>query len=431
VIKLLLVFFSGLLALTVVISACKPAATSSSLTENERLELVKEIKAFQKKLGFNPTENFASVSDNKEAYDYYFYAPVTELPYSLDDPALKFGEGKRDNNSLDSRKYDVFYYSIPALAGISTPITKSLLESPLHRFIFIIFHEDWHEQIKSPLGIEEASGELMGYIPSLLFTEEKFGRDSEVYTTLNRELTNKLQEARVFQKYYDELTALYADYRGARISEVETLERIGILRDLRMGVFDVVVGINLLREGLDLPEVSLVAILDADKEGFLRSGTALIQTIGRAARHVHGQVIMYADRITDSMKFAIDETNRRRAKQVAYNTEHGIEPVSIFKAIHDLTDRLSVPSSVAESRAGYSADGKPHFTPIPPNELKRIINEMEKEMKQAAKDLEFEKAALLRDQIFEMRAILAEQSDIPAWQKARMLSGEIDRKSVV
>ncbi|MHB1118608.1 MAG: excinuclease ABC subunit UvrB [Bellilinea sp.] len=209
-------------------------------------------------------------------------------------------------------------------------------------------------------------------------------------------------------------------------SEVETLERIGILRDLRMGVFDVVVGINLLREGLDLPEVSLVAILDADKEGFLRSGTALIQTIGRAARHVHGQVIMYADRITDSMKFAIDETNRRRAIQVAYNTEHGIEPVSIFKAIHDLTDRLSVPSSVAESRAGYSADGKPHFTPIPPNELKRIINEMEKEMKQAAKDLEFEKAALLRDQIFEMRAILAEQSDIPAWQKARMLSGEID-----
>lgn len=209
-------------------------------------------------------------------------------------------------------------------------------------------------------------------------------------------------------------------------SEVETLERIGILRDLRMGVFDVVVGINLLREGLDLPEVSLVAILDADKEGFLRSGTALIQTIGRAARHVHGQVIMYADRMTDSMKFAIDETNRRRAKQVAYNTEHGIEPVSIFKAIHDLTDRLSVPSSVAESRSGYSADGKPHFTPIPPNELKRIINEMEKEMKQAAKNLEFEKAALLRDQIFEMRAILAEQSDIPAWQKARMLSGEID-----
>ena len=209
-------------------------------------------------------------------------------------------------------------------------------------------------------------------------------------------------------------------------SEVETLERVGILRDLRMGVFDVVVGINLLREGLDLPEVSLVAILDADKEGFLRSGTALIQTIGRAARHVHGQVIMYADVITDSMKFAIDETNRRRAKQVAYNLEHGIEPVGIFKAIHDLTDRLSVPAGVAEKRAGYSVDRKAPFTPIPTNELKRIINEMEKEMKQAAKDLEFEKAAVLRDQIYEMRAILAEQSDMPGWQKAKLLSGEID-----
>jgi len=210
-------------------------------------------------------------------------------------------------------------------------------------------------------------------------------------------------------------------------SEVETLERIGILRDLRMGIFDVVVGINLLREGLDLPEVSLVAILDADKEGFLRSGTALIQTIGRAARHIHGKVIMYADHITDSMKFAIDETNRRRTKQENYNTEHGIEPVSIFKAIHDLTDRLSVPApGVAESRSGYSADGKKEFAPIPPNELKRIIHEMEKEMKQAAKDLEFEKAALLRDQIYDMRMLLAEQSDMPGWQKAKLLSGELN-----
>ena len=132
-------------------------------------------------------------------------------------------------------------------------------------------------------------------------------------------------------------------------SEIDTLERIGILRDLRLGVFDVVVGINLLREGLDLPEVSLVAILDADKEGFLRSGTALIQTIGRAARHVDGKVIMYADHMTDSMKRAIDETNRRRAKQVTFNEVHGIQPVSIFKAVRDLTDQLSA-KAVAEPR---------------------------------------------------------------------------------
>ncbi|MEN4011108.1 MAG: excinuclease ABC subunit UvrB [Bellilinea sp.] len=206
-------------------------------------------------------------------------------------------------------------------------------------------------------------------------------------------------------------------------SEVETLERVGLLRDLRRGVFDVIVGINLLREGLDLPEVSLVAILDADKEGFLRSGTALIQTVGRAARHVHGRVIMYADKITDSMRFAIDETNRRRAKQTAYNQQHGIEPVGIVKAIHDLTERLTLTQGIAESRGDYQP-GKKGFVPIPPNELKRLIHEMEKQMKQAAKDLEFEKAAGLRDQIFELRSMLADESNLPPWKKARLLAGE-------
>jgi len=193
-------------------------------------------------------------------------------------------------------------------------------------------------------------------------------------------------------------------------SEVDTLERVGILRDLRLGVFDVVVGINLLREGLDLPEVSLVAILDADKEGFLRSGTALIQTIGRAARHVHGQVIMYADRMTDSMNKAIDETNRRRAKQKAYNDAHGIEPMGIVKEIHDLTERLGVSHVMAEERAAYQAGSSDSRTgaKMPKGDLERIIGELENQMKAAAKDLEFERAAALRDQIFELRAILAE-----------------------
>ncbi len=209
-------------------------------------------------------------------------------------------------------------------------------------------------------------------------------------------------------------------------SEVDTLDRIAILRDLRMGVFDVLVGINLLREGLDLPEVSLVAILDADKEGFLRSDRALIQTIGRAARNVNGRVIMYADKMTDSMKRAIDETNRRREKQVAYNVEHGIEPMSIVKAIYDLTERVSQEHVMAESGAEYdTGSGHGPVESMPRKELQRIIDELENQMKQSARDMEFERAAVFRDQIYEMRTILAEQSKLPPWQRAKLLAGEI------
>jgi excinuclease ABC subunit B len=203
-------------------------------------------------------------------------------------------------------------------------------------------------------------------------------------------------------------------------SEIDTLERIGILRDLRLGVFDVVVGINLLREGLDLPEVSLVAILDADKEGFLRSDTALIQTIGRASRHVEGKVLMYADRITDSMKRAIDETNRRRQKQIEHNAEHGIQPVGIYKEVRDLTDQLTV-KAVAETHAEYQVKGT---AGLPKSDIQRIIAELEKQMKEAAKNLEFEKAAVMRDQIFELRSILAEEANLPPWEKIRLLSGD-------
>jgi len=211
-------------------------------------------------------------------------------------------------------------------------------------------------------------------------------------------------------------------------SEVDTLERIGILRDLRLGVFDVVVGINLLREGLDLPEVSLVAILDADKEGFLRSQTALIQTIGRAARHVEGKVIMYADRMTDSMNAAISETNRRRAKQVKYNQEHGIVPVGIHKAIRDLTDSLSSEGreramAVGEQKAKYKA-GKGGLDPAARNEMQRMINEMEKQMKEAAKNLEFERAAALRDEMYELKSLLADDASLKPLERLRLLSGE-------
>ncbi len=183
-------------------------------------------------------------------------------------------------------------------------------------------------------------------------------------------------------------------------SEIDTLERSEILRDLRLGVYDVVVGINLLREGLDLPEVSLVAILDADKEGYLRSWTSLIQTIGRAARHVDGHVIMYADTVTDSMKRAIEETERRRSIQQAYNREHGITPQGIRKTVHDITERVK---AIAETRAPYVAHGQ-----VPRDDLVRLIKDLESQMKHAARNLEFEKAALLRDQIVDLRKLVAE-----------------------
>ena len=183
-------------------------------------------------------------------------------------------------------------------------------------------------------------------------------------------------------------------------SEIDTLERSEILRDLRLGVYDVVVGINLLREGIDLPEVSLVAILDADKEGYLRSQTALIQTIGRASRHVEGYVVMYADKITNSMQKAIDETNRRRAIQESYNLDHGITPQGISKAIHDITERVN---ATVKKEEFINSEGD-----LPREELVKLISDLQLQMKKAAKRLEFEKAALLRNQIVDLRKVLAD-----------------------
>jgi excinuclease ABC subunit B len=180
-------------------------------------------------------------------------------------------------------------------------------------------------------------------------------------------------------------------------SDIETVERVEIIRDLRLGKFDVVVGINLLREGLDLPEVSLIAILDADKEGFLRSEGSLIQTIGRAARNVSGQVILYADRETDSMRTAIEETNRRREKQVAYNQEHGIEPATIRKAIAELVSYASEDGDAAEGAAR-------ELSKLPREELMMLLSTLEEEMSDASEILDFERAARLRDRIVKVRS---------------------------
>jgi excinuclease ABC subunit B len=210
-------------------------------------------------------------------------------------------------------------------------------------------------------------------------------------------------------------------------SEIHTIERTEILRDLRLGVFDVVVGINLLREGLDLPEVSLVAILDADKEGFLRSETSLIQTVGRAARHIEGRVIMYADKVTRSMQAALDKTTERRERQAAYNAAHGIEPRSILKRIRDLTDdiaesRQQEALAIAEEQAAYTVK----MADMPPDELRHMIGELEAQMKTAAQNLEFETAAVLRDEIMNLKQTLAlkevgGREDMPEWERQRLL----------
>jgi excinuclease ABC subunit B len=270
------------------------------------------------------------------------------------------------------------------------------------------------EQIIRPTGLVDPEVEVRptkGQVDDLVGEIKQRVEKGErvLVTTLTKRMSEDLAE------YLQEL-GMKVHYLH---SEVETLERIGILRDLRLGVFDVLVGINLLREGLDLPEVSLVGILDADKEGFLRSGTSLIQTIGRAARHVNGRVIMYADKMTDSMKFAIDETNRRRAKQVKYNQEHGIIPISIHKAIRDLTEEFSQ-KSVSEMRGEYKTKSP---TDLPRNELKQIIHEMEKQMKEAAKNLEFERAAALRDELFDLKNLLAEDEKLKPWERIKLVAG--------
>jgi excinuclease ABC subunit B len=256
------------------------------------------------------------------------------------------------------------------------------------------------QQIIRPTGIldpEVIVRPVEGQIDDLL--QEVARRVKKGQRVLITTLTQRMSEE--LAGYINEL-GIRAQYLHA---EVETLERIEILRDLRLGVYDVLVGINLLREGIDLPEVSLVAILDADKEGFLRSEQALVQTIGRAARHVEGQVIMYANRVTDSMQRAIDETNRRRAIQHDYNVEHGITPASIIKEVRDLTDRVR--SMVEEE--GQVEEGVVTLADLPKDELHKMIKELEAEMKKAAQSLEFEKAAVLRDQISELRGALIDK----------------------
>ena len=302
---------------------------------------------------------YGDISRKQTLVDYGF-----RLPSALDNRPLNFEE-------FEKRINQVIYVS-------ATPKPYEYEHS-----------QQVAEQLIRPTGLLEPTVEVKptkGQIDDLIYqirTRVDKGERCLVTTLTKRmaeELSDYLREMEIKTHYLH--------------SEVQTLERVEILRDLRLGVYDVVVGINLLREGLDLPEVSLVAILDADKEGYLRSEEALIQTMGRAARHINAHVIMYADTITKSMHNAVEETSRRRGVQETYNKEHGITPQGIKKAIKDITERVQ---AVAESRTPYMA------TPVSKEEMIRLIKELDSQMKNAARNLEFEKAAMIRDRIMELR----------------------------
>lgn len=356
-------------------------------------------------------ENYSRHFDRRPAGS----APYTLIDYLPDDHLLIIDESHMTlpqvrgmYNGDRGRKQVLIDYGFRLPSALDNrPLTFAEFEQRVGQTIYTSAtpgpYEHKHaqkvaEQIIRPTGIVDPHVDVRpidGQMDDLLqeiALRVKMGQRALV-TTLTQRMAEELAG------YLNEL-GIKGQYLHA---EVDTLERVEILRDLRMGVYDVVVGINLLREGLDLPEVSLVAILDADKAGFLRSEPALIQTIGRAARHVQGKVIMYADKMTPAMAAAIDETNRRRAKQEAYNREYGIEPQNIVKDIRDITDRLRASEGEAEGEDPTPNDG---LLGLPPDELEKMIEELEGEMQKAAAALEFEKAAALRDQAFDLRAML-------------------------
>ena len=281
-------------------------------------------------------------------------------------------------------------------------------ESKINQVLFVSatpgVYEEEHEllraeQVIRPTGLLDPEVEVRpveGQIDDLLgeINKEIAKKNKILVTTLTKrmaeDLTDYMREVGIRVKYLH--------------SDVDTLERTEIIRDMRLDVFDVLVGINLLREGLDIPEITLVAILDADKEGFLRSETSLIQTIGRAARNAEGHVIMYADTVTDSMRMAIEETKRRREIQMKYNEEHGITPQTIKKAVRDL---ISISQKVDSAQMKLEKDPES----MSRQELEKLIGEVTKKMKKAAADLNFEAAAELRDKLLELKKTLQEMEE--------------------
>ena len=339
--------------------------------------------------------------------------PYTLLDYFGDDFLLIIDESHKTVPQVgamyagdQNRKQTLVDYGfrLPS-AKDNRPLSFEEFENKLDQVLFVSAtpgdYEYDHEllraeQIIRPTGLLDPKVEVRpveGQIDDLIseITKETSRKNKVLITTLTKRMAEDLTQ--------------YMKDVGIRVrylhSDIDTLERAEIIRDMRLDVFDVLVGINLLREGLDIPEITLVAILDADKEGFLRSETSLIQTIGRAARNSEGHVVMYADVMTDSMRNAIEETNRRREIQKAYNKEHGITPTTIKKAVRDL---IAVSKAVAETEVKLKKDPES----MSKKELKNLISQLEKQMRQAAADLNFEQAAELRDKMIELKKNLAD-----------------------
>ena len=304
-----------------------------------------------------------------------------------------------------SRKTTLVDYGFRLPSALDNrPLNFGEFESKIDQLMFVSATPNVYEKEHEMLRVEQIIRPT-GLLDPEITVKPVEGQIDDLVSEVNKEVArkNKVLVTTLTKRMAEDLTD-YMREVGIRVkylhSDIDTLERSEIIRDMRMDVFDVLVGINLLREGLDIPEISLVAILDADKEGFLRSETSLIQTVGRAARNSEGHVIMYADKITDSMRMAIEETNRRRRIQQEYNKEHGITPVSIKKAVRDL---ISI-SKAVDTRKSMKLDKDPES--MDAKELNKLITELKKRMHQAAAELNFEEAAHLRDQMMELKKIL-------------------------
>lgn len=306
------------------------------------------------------------------------------------------GDRSRKNTLVD------YGFRLPSALD-NRPLCFEEFESHIDQMLFVSATPSVYEQEHELLRTEQIIRPT-GLLDPEITVKPVEGQIDDLVTEVNKEIArhNKILVTTLTKRMAEDLTD-YMREVGIRVkylhSDIDTLERAEIIRDMRLDVFDVLVGINLLREGLDIPEVSLVAILDADKEGFLRSETSLIQTVGRAARNAQGRVIMYADTITDSMRNAIDETNRRRTIQQKYNEEHGITPQTIKKAVRDL---ISISKSIAKEEARFEKDPES----MSRKELEKLIADIQKKMKKAAAELDFETAAELRDKMMELKTQL-------------------------